>query len=608
MKVTLGGALGNDLTKANKKVEKKGSERLARFLKMYRNSYDYAKNHYFERWERNWKLYHNIRTNPAHEGIVKAFVPMVNSTVNTIVAALFNSNPAVDFLPNYQDQTQDTKVLSELYSDFALIDGWLQKNKANGRQGIIIGNMFTFYEWKQNKNGGYVHKTNIPARDMIIDPCSHGPEDWRYVGRVIYVSKEALENELIYDFEKSKMVKRYSNLEKIGNGSVTLGEYNSDKERKDQIIGSTTPKDKDQIELVEIWTRKRVVVIANGSTIIEDRENPHYALEKSLYEQRKLDFEQARLQGEVEGEFDEEFDEENAGLLPFAHGRMYPDISLPYSDSDVDIIADQQELLNELTELNIEAALYTVYPEKTVDPKFASQSGDLDPLPGRVYFMPQNAMSWNAPPQIPNNIFNERVNVKDEIREAIAVSQISKGVSASDATTATEIKATLGRGDSRIQEKAQTLANDFFKQEASIVLKLIQLYAPDKMWVRSTQDAHVSFTEVNPREFLGEYTPMVTMDIQRKLQEAESREAYLQAYQMLISDPSNNLAKIKEHCLPKILVDMTPEQIAEMTTTPQLPANGADLGAMVGEVLQPGIDEGGTVTTPNTANNGGLYE
>ena len=180
-------------------------------------------------------------------------------------------------------------------------------------------------------------------------------------------------------------------------------------------------------------------------------------------------------------------------------------------------------------------------------------------------------MTWNNPPVIPANAFNERVSLKDEIREAIAVSDVSKGVmSGNSNTTATEIKAMVGQADIRIQEKAQTLAHDFFFQEAKIVLKLIQMYAPDEMWVRSMGDAGVSFMQMNPRKFLGEYTPMVTLDIERRLEKQEQRDAYMQAFQIIIQDQTNNLQAAKEILYKKMMPELTEEEIQQIIA-PQQP-------------------------------------
>ena len=557
-----GDVFGLDLTEQKKKQSGEKDTKLTKWLGKFERSWNYAKQNYHQKWENNWKLYHNIRVKRSHDGVVQTFVPMVNSAVNTIVAELFNSNPLVNYVPNHPDQEADTKVLNEIYADFALRDNWVQKNKVNGRQGLITGNFCAFYEWIDDRDGGYVHKVNIPIRDMIIDPSSSSYEEWKYVGRRFFADKRSLEEETIYDFKTGSYKKRYKNLDEVISGGK---DEDDDKSKKDQTIGSID-NDKDRVELIEIWTKKHVVVIANRNTIIEERENPHYALAKSQQAQSKAE---AQLRGE---EIEE--DDKVEGLLPFAHGRIYADISLPYGDSDVDIIADQQELLNELTELNIEALLYTLYPEKTLDPKFSEWTDDMEPAPGKIYPLPQGAMSWNNPPAIPNGISQERLNIKDEIRESSAISRISKGASATGSTTATEIKNMLGQMDSRIQEKAQTLANEFFFQEAKIVLKLIQLYAPEQMWVRTLGDAKVSFDEVNPRRFLGEYTPMITLDIQRKLQRSEEQEAYTQAYQILIQDPTNNLQALKKIMFRKMFPDLTQEEIEQIITPPEQPEQG----------------------------------
>lgn len=554
-----GDVFGLDLTEQKKKQSGEKDAELTKWLSKFERSWNYAKQNYHQKWENNWKLYHNIRVKRSHDGVVKTFVPMVNSAVNTIVAELFNSNPLVNYRPNHPDQEADTKVLNEIYSDFALRDNWVQKNKINGRQGLITGNFCAFYEWVEERNGGYVHKINIPIRDMIIDPSSSSYEDWRYVGRRFFADKKSLEEETIYDFKTDSYKKRYKNLDEVVSGGK---DEDDDKSKKDQAIGSID-NDKDRVELIEIWTKEHVVVIANRTTIIEERENPHYSIAKSQLAQRKVE---AKIRGESVDEHDK-----IDGLLPFAHGRIYADISLPYGDSDVDIIADQQELLNELTELNIEALLYTLYPEKTLDPKFSEWIDDMDPAPGKIYPLPNGAMVWNNPPSIPTGITQERLNIKDEIRESSAISRISKGASATDSTTATEIRNMLGQMDSRIQEKAQTLANEFFFQEAKIVLKLIQLYAPEQMWVRTLQDANVSFTEVNPRAFLGEYTPMITLGVQRKLQESEERDSYTQAYQILIQDPTNNLPALKRIMFRKMFPELTQEEIEQIIEPPEQP-------------------------------------
>lgn len=557
---------------------KKDNPVLSRFLKYFTDSWTYAQQNYHQTWERNWKLYRNIRTEKNHPGTIECFVPMVNSTVNTIVASLFNSNPSVKYLPNRADQNEETDILNDVYQDFARRDGWALKNKINGRQGIITGNYFAYYEWQPDDNGGFVHKEIIPIRDAILDPNAHNIADAKYVGRRFFTSKKELENTLIFNPETGKMEKRYKDLDNVTENATDGGlDAQSDKAIKDTALGSVSPNKGSQVEVIEIWTHEEVCVIANQQTVIEYRENPYFALNKSKFEQRKLAWELERYQklqesagAEDIGEFKEEFNKKSAGLIPFAHGCDYPDVSLIYGSSDVDIIADEQELLNTLTELNIEAVLYQLYPERRIDPKFAGKLDNLDPMPGKVYPLPAGAMDWNNPPTIPTNAFAERNNIKGEIRESASVSEISKGITATDSTTATEIKAMLGQADVRIREKADNLAQGFFMQEATIVFKLLKLYADDNYMIRKVGDNGVKFESVEMSKFIGDYTPMVTLDVQAQLEKSEKQEAYTNAFQMIIADPTNNLAEAKRIMYPKMMPELTQEEIAAIIT-PQQP-------------------------------------
>ena len=556
---------------------KKDNPVLSRFLEYFTDSWTYAQQNYHQTWERNWKLYRNIRTEKNHPGTIECFVPMVNSTVNTIVASLFNSNPSVKYLPNRADQNEETDILNDVYQDFARRDGWALKNKINGRQGIITGNYFAYYEWQPDDNGGFVHKEIIPIRDAILDPNAHNIADAEYVGRRFFTSKKELENTLIFNPETGKMEKRYKDLDNVTENATDGGlDAQSDKAIKDTALGSVSPNKGSQVEVIEIWTHEEVCVIANQQTVIEYRQNPYYALNKSKFEQRKLAWELERYQKLQQsagakdiGEFKEEFNKKSAGLIPFAHGCDYPDVSLIYGSSDVDIIADEQELLNTLTELNIEAVLYQLYPERRIDPKFAGKLDNLDPMPGKVYPLPAGAMDWNNPPTIPTNAFAERNNIKGEIRESASVSEISKGITATDSTTATEIKAMLGQADVRIREKADNLAQGFFMQEATIVFKLLKLYADDKYMIRKVGDNGVKFETVEMSKFIGDYTPMVTLDVQAQLEKSEKQEAYTNAFQMIIADPTNNLAEAKRIMYPKMMPELTQEEIAAIITPTQ---------------------------------------
>ena len=63
---------------------------------------------------------------------------------------------------------------------------------------------------------------------------------------------------------------------------------------------------------------------------------------------------------------------------------------------------------------------------------------------------------------------------------------------------------------------------------------------------------------------------MVTLDVQARLEQSEKQEAYTNAYQMIIADPTNNLAEAKRIMYPKMMPELTAEEI-EAIIAPQAP-------------------------------------
>ena len=124
-------SIGTMARKPKSNDTKKDNPVLSKFLKFFTDSWTYAQQNYHQTWERNWKLYRNIRTEKNHPGTIETFVPMVNSTVNTIVASLFNSNPTVKYIPNRADQNEETDILNDVYFAFSTSEAALENHNGN---------------------------------------------------------------------------------------------------------------------------------------------------------------------------------------------------------------------------------------------------------------------------------------------------------------------------------------------------------------------------------------------------------------------------------------------------------------------------------------------
>jgi hypothetical protein len=106
-------------------------------------------------------------------------------------------------------------------------------------------------------------------------------------------------------------------------------------------------------------------------------------------------------------------------------------------------------------------------------------------------------------------------------------------------------------------------------QEATIVFKLLKLYADDNYMIRKVGEDGIKFENVEMGKFIGDYTPMVTLDVQAQLEKSEKQEAYTNAYQMIIADPTNNLTEAKRIMYPKMMPELSQEEIQAIITPAQ---------------------------------------
>lgn len=537
------------------------NEVLVKTKKRFNDSWDYAKNSWHYRWERDWKLYNNQRVRQAYEGLTDTFVPMAFSTVETMVAALGNSRPRFDWTPLDPMKQKKTEALNSLLDDFWEADRWDVKIFEALRENLKVGTAGLFFYWDIDRP----RMIHFSVRDAIIDPTATSPENLGYGGRRYYSTLEELETYEIVDIDpESKtygdMVKRFKlpSKEEIG----AMKHDDTDQDIKSMFMGSTLPNAAEhQVELIEIWDKDRVVTMLNRAFIIEDIENPYK--------------EQAEKRG----------DKNPKGLIPFVFLRNYTDVSIFYGKSEIEPIAALQERLNDMDNQEGDYIIKQLAPQRWLDPVNQDWLDLIDNDPDTVYPFKEGTMGFYNPPILPANSFNERMNIKNEIRETTAIDQVAKGAANVKNTTATEVNAQLNQASQRIEIKARMLEKDGFFYMGELLFRMIQLYITDPMVVSAegmeSQEA-TEYTMPNgevielpsntqifdPAEYIGDWVPNVTLEIDSENKKANSKKENLQAYQILIQDPTNNLDEIKKILLPKIF-DLSQEDIDLIITPPE---------------------------------------
>jgi hypothetical protein len=272
--------------------------------------------------------------------------------------------------------------------------------------------------------------------------------------------------------------------------------------------------------------------------------------------------------------------------MPFAWDRCYVDPSLFYAKGEIDFLSDQQELLNDITNQNIDSITFTLNQMYTLDPKYADSITEVENIPGAVYPFERDALVPIQQRPIPADAFNERMNIKNEIRETTASNEVVKGggESAGSKATATEIQAQVSGSGQRMGLMITQMENEYFHRMARIVLAMIRLYVTEPMMVRIVGKDGAKWEEFDPSEFAdGEYEPRVQLDIAIQNDKAEQAAKAKEMLAAFLNDPDVNQQELKKMVLAKGF-QLDPDEVEQLMTP-----MGGGVDPMTGQPLDPAM-------------------
>ncbi|MFE7720103.1 hypothetical protein ACFU44_13800 [Nocardia rhizosphaerihabitans] len=553
---------------ASTEYSKANDDLLKKTMKRFDDSWDYAASTWHRRWERDWKLYNNERYRKNYEGITDTFVPMTFSTIETMAAALGNGRPRFDYEADDPMKSEtSTKPLNALTDEFWEADQWDVKVYEGIREMLKKGTSPFMMYWDIDRP----RLITFDIRDFIVDPTCTSQQDIQergYAGRRFFVRKGTLDDYMVVDTDPDsktygELVKRYKDIDE--ESTSPTGDNDSGKKATEMFMGSTLKTAaEDQDELIEIWDKDSCVTVKNRKCIIENRKNAY----KERHEMKLREKYQAELDVAIDPKAFEAADQrakaEAKGVIPFFLFRNYTDVNLIYAKSEIEPIAPLQEQLNDMSNQEGDSIIKQLAQQRELDPQYQDWIDLIDDDPSTVYPFTPGSLKNIDSPQVPPNSFNNRMNIKNEIRETTAIDQVAKGSANVKDTTATEVKAQLNQAGQRIEIKARLLEKDGFYWMAKILFHMVQLYVDRPQAVRVNTDGTQEVTMVgdvqlppgvgvyNPADFEGDWQPHVTLEVDSQNKKVEQQRSALQMYQILIQDPTNNLAEIKRIYLPKI--------------------------------------------------------
>lgn len=543
------------LTRGDAKEPKKFviEDKVVDVLDDYQAAWNYVSNSYHGLWDDCWAIYNNQRVKVGYESVSDYFVPITFSTVESILANVAGGKPKFMFMPTRPDQAKDTKVINALMDYYWDCNDMSLKVIPWIRDCILYGTGVLYVSWGANDKPDI---KNIPLKDFFIDPTATRIENAAFAGYRYLTTKKDLQKAKVLDPETSEYVPMYKNLEDLEDTEPSHGEM-TDKESKDLFMGSTLGKSakKKQVECIYYVTPERLMVVANRRVLIRDEANPYY---------RKA----------------EEGFPEVKGFLPFAVQRNYIDTSLFYAKGDVEVILDAQEMLNDTSNQKIDNISYVLNNMWALDPAYGHLKEQIESVPGGVITAPKGAIEPIDKPVVTGEADREILRIKEEIREATGADEVIKGVKADQRTTATEINAQISQAGQRFAMKLATLENEGFKQLATILFKMAQLFVTQEEAVRIVGPTGVEWETYDPTLYQGEYEPKVQLDATAKAEKEKRAAQYQNLYQVLLQNPMINQEELLKLLMEKVF-DLDDDEASRLLVVPQIPA-GPGMEGLIG--------------------------
>lgn len=533
-----------------KKKSEKPEDVVAKIVGDYKSSWDYCASSWHQQWKDWYKLYNSERINVAYHGMSDTFVPMAYSTIETLVSGTSGDKPVVEYIATKYEQNQETEALNAMFSYYWDLDSWTNKLVINNRNYFLYGTGVMFLYWDID----HPVLKNIALRDFFIDPTVSAIDYQRasFMGHRFLASKSKLAEEQVIDPETGELVPKYKNLDKLNGSELGADGDQTEKQEQDTMMGTTVTgaAAEDQIEVICYWTLDKVYYVGNRQEIIYESDN--------FYKQRQ------QFLGV----------QNPTGMYPYLLDASAATESQLFGRSALQPMAKPQELLNDLTNQNIDAASWALDPLMELDPQYQSYMDRIKNVTGAVYPFKPGSLQAVQKPVIPSAVFNERTNIKNEIREATAVDQILRGVGAQGETTATEVKAQIASSGKRFDMVISEMENGGYYRLAKLVFQMIKMYVTTPQMVRVIGKNGVDWSKFDPSMFQGDYEPRVKLKATVEQDRQRTMRNVKEMYTALLGSPF-----VEQSALTRLVIerafDLEPDEVDALVIPPEKLAEAA---------------------------------
>lgn len=517
----------------DKKQKEDTQDRLNTYLEDFNAAWNYVHDNYHTKWADCYSVYNGRRVKIGYNSIADAKVPETRTIVESLVANIAGGTPRFEYIPTIEEQERDTEVLTELMNYYWDCNHMGTKAQSWVRDSILYGTGVLHVSWDGVRKMPKID--NVPLRDFIIDPAATTLENARYAGFRYLADLELMKKEQVINPETGELEPKYKNLDKVNTGAISASKEEMDKQKKEQLLGSTLGTNQDrQIEVILLYYMDtgKLVEIGNRCVVIREVDTPYQLPERERMVEVMVNGVPTMQPKKIE---------KIDPFLPFAVLRNTIDSSLFFGTGDVEVIMDRQESLNDIENLDLDNLHYLNNVMWRIDPAYEDMAADIESSPGIVIPIPRNAIEPLEKPAITNDLDNKKQEIKEEMRRATAADEVMQGaVVERGRATATEISAVTTQAQARYKTKVANLESEGFAQLGSVLHKLSLIFLDQKTVVRIVGPEGVSFKDFDPFEFGGYYEPHVRLDSTVKEQKIEQGQKLNQMYQIILNNPVVN--------------------------------------------------------------------
>lgn len=559
---------------------------LQEVTKRFNKARMYTDSHYKKIWANAFKSYNGIRTIRGYAGQADEFVPETFSIVEALVSSYVKTKPRFKYWPLHEEQEQSVEALNGLVNYYWSINNMTDKMISWIKDMALYGTGVLAFSWLKDRP----LIQNIPLNDFFVDPAArhiNNPEEPgypRYAGYRYLTSLEQLKSQMEVSVETGKVSQKFKNLNKVVSGAS--GDE-TDKDIKEMLIGSTYGKDaiSEQVEVIDYWTEKKHVMVANRSVVILEEDNPYARKESTKELPMDLDGEIIPMKVKIPAV---------KGFLPFAVARNYVDTSLFYGKGIAEVILKTQELLNDTASQKRDNIAYVLNNMWQIEPRYQHLAERIQSAPGAIFPIPKGALTPIEKNDISPAADAEISRLTQQMRTAVAADAAVQGISQRySRTTATEISNQMEQSDARTNVKMQSLEDGGLSQVGSILFKMIQLFVKEETPVRMTDHNQITWQVYSPDVYFGEYQPKVVLESTADAEIAMLSQAMQTAAQFSLQNPLVNQEAFLRNMYKTLFSKyMTEDDINEMLTVPQ-PMMGPD-----GQPVDPSLVQSGASLAP----------